>query len=117
MGGDYECGRFDELPADEVYPGVLRRSFSSDQATVTSYTFEPGAGFPLHSHPQEQITMIQAGEVEITVADQVQALSAGEWNVVAPDVPHGLRAGDSGAQILAIVVPRRRSPDAYRVLS
>ena len=117
MGRDYECGRFDELPSDEVYAGVIRRSFSSEQATVTSYTFEAGATFPLHSHPQEQITLIEAGEVEMTVGDQVEALTAGEWNVVAPDVAHGLRAGHSGARVLAVVVPRRESADAYRVLS
>jgi hypothetical protein len=28
-------------------------------------------------------------------------------------VEHGLRAGDSGAQFLAIIVPRRESPNAY----
>jgi quercetin dioxygenase-like cupin family protein len=110
-------GRFDELAVEEVYDGVIRRSFSSEQATVTSYSFKPGAAFPVHRHPQEQITLIQAGEVEMTVGDRVEPLGAGEWNVVAPNLAHGLRAGPAGAEVLSIVVPRRESADAYSVLA
>ena len=109
-------GRFDELPAEEVYAGVVRRSFSSEQATVTSYSFAPGAEFPLHRHPQEQITLIEAGEVEMTVGDRVEPLSAGDWSVVQADLEHGIRAGGAGARILAIVIPARASADAYKVV-
>jgi unsaturated pyranuronate lyase len=110
-------GNFAELPVDDVYDGVLRRTFSSDRATVTNYTFAPGATFPRHTHPQEQITLIQAGEVEMTIGDQVERLVAGDWSVVAPDVEHGITAGSSGATVVAIVVPRRESTDAYTVIS
>jgi quercetin dioxygenase-like cupin family protein len=103
------------MPAEEVYKGVRRRSFSSGKATVTSYSFAPGATFPLHRHPQEQITLIEAGEVEMTVGDRVESLAAGEWSVVEGDVEHGIRAGADGAQLVAIVVPRRGSDDAYTV--
>jgi quercetin dioxygenase-like cupin family protein len=109
-------GRFDELPADEIYEGVIRRSFSSTRATVTSYSFAPGARFPRHRHPQEQITLIEAGEAEMTVDDRVDSLAAGDWTVVGPDLEHGLRAGPAGAKILAIVIPRRESLGAYTVL-
>ena len=104
------------MPAEEVYAGVQRRSFSSEQATVTSYSFAPGATFPLHRHTQEQITLVEAGDVEMTVGDCVEPLAAGEWSVVASEVEHGIRAGSDGAMIVAIIVPRRESLDAYTVL-
>jgi quercetin dioxygenase-like cupin family protein len=110
-------GNFDQLPADLVYEGVTRRCFSSEQATVAGYTFAPGAAFPSHRHAQEQITLIQAGEVEMTIGDRVERLAAGDWSVVAPDVEHGITAGDGGATVLAIVVPRRESADAYTVVN
>jgi len=110
-------GNFDQLPADLVYDGVTRRSFSSDQATVTNYTFAPGATFPRHRHPQEQITLIQAGQVEMTIGDSVERLSAGDWSVVPGDVEHGITAGPGRATVVAIVVPRRGSADAYTVVS
>jgi quercetin dioxygenase-like cupin family protein len=109
-------GRFDDDVADEPYPGVVRRSFSSDQATVTGYWFEPGAIFPIHHHAQEQITLVREGELEFTVGDRVHALSPGAWCVVAPGVEHGLTAGVEGAHVIAIVVPRRERPDAYSVV-
>jgi quercetin dioxygenase-like cupin family protein len=108
-------GSFSELPSDELYTGVVRQTFSSARATVTSYTFEPGATFPIHSHPQEQITVVESGEAEITIGDRTESLSAGDWAIVEPEVEHGLRAGPTGASILAVIVPRRDHPDEYTV--
>ncbi len=110
-------GNFGELRADLPYPGVTRRSFNSERATVTSYTFDPGATFPRHHHPQEQITLVQAGDVEMTIGDRVERLEAGEWSVIEPDVEHGITAGSGGATVLAVAVPRRESVDAYTVVS
>jgi quercetin dioxygenase-like cupin family protein len=110
-----EYGSFDALPLDEPWPGVRRSAFDAAGATVTRYEFEPGAVFPMHSHPQEQITVLQAGEAEFTVDGDVRVLRPGEWSVVPPGLEHGLRAGRSGARFLAIVVPRRERPDAYEL--
>ncbi len=107
---------FASLPVDEPYDGLRRRSFSCAGATVTEYTFEPGARFPLHRHPQEQITLIQEGDVELTVEGETTSLAAGGWSVVGPEVEHGILAGESGARIVAIVIPRREQPDAYTVI-
>jgi quercetin dioxygenase-like cupin family protein len=110
------AGCFDDLPVDEPWPGVRRCAFDTQHATITRYEFEPGAEFPLHSHPQEQITLIQDGGVEFSVGGEVKPLRPGDWSVVPPNVPHGLRAGDGGARFLAIVVPKRDSPHAYTVV-
>jgi quercetin dioxygenase-like cupin family protein len=112
---EVDIGAFASLASDEPHPGVTRRTMSSDKATVTSYAFTPGARFPVHSHPQEQITVVQSGTVEMTIAGDVHALDAGGFTVVGPDVEHGVTAGDDGAEILAILVPRRADPDAYTV--
>ena len=109
-------GNFDELPADVPYLGVTRRSFNSERATVTSYTFAPGATFPRHHHAQEQITLVQSGDVEMTIGERVEHLQAGEWSVIEPDIEHGITAGGGGASVVAIVVPRRESVDAYTVV-
>jgi quercetin dioxygenase-like cupin family protein len=110
-----EFGSFDAIEGDEPWPGVHRNAFDTSRATVTRYEFEPGAVFPMHRHPQEQITVLEAGEAEFTVGDEVRVLRPGAWSVVPPGVEHGLAAGRSGARLLAIVVPRRERPDAYEV--
>jgi quercetin dioxygenase-like cupin family protein len=112
-GGEARSGSFEGMRADEPFPGVTRRSFDSERATVAAYTFAPGASFPLHRHPQEQITIVQRGRVEMTVGEAVHALPAGAWSIVAPGVAHGVTAGPAGAEMLAIVVPSRERPDDY----
>jgi quercetin dioxygenase-like cupin family protein len=100
-------GRFDELAAEEPYPGVRRRTVRSERATVAEYAFAPGASFPLHEHPQEQITLVLEGEVELTAAGTTERLAAGAWSVMPGGVEHGITAGANGARIVALVVPRR----------
>ncbi|HEY4278546.1 MAG TPA: cupin domain-containing protein [Conexibacter sp.] len=111
----FTLGSFEQSRADEPYAGIRRRSFDSEHATVAEYVFQPGAQFPLHHHPQEQITVIEHGEIELLVAGEARALSAGDWAVVAADVEHGIRAGANGARFVATIVPRRERIDAYTV--
>jgi quercetin dioxygenase-like cupin family protein len=111
MAGFPALGSFAGLEADQPYAGIQRRSFSSQGATVTSYEFEPGARFPMHRHDQEQITIVDRGDVEFTVDGVSQALREGDWSIVPGDMEHGLLAGASGARILAIIVPRRQDAD------
>jgi quercetin dioxygenase-like cupin family protein len=112
-----ELGSLESLPVAEPFPGLRRRSFDSAGATVNEYAFEPGARFPLHRHPQEQVTLVLEGEVEMTIDGRVSTLAAGAWSVVAPDVEHSITAGPQGARILAILVPRRSAADAYTVIA
>ena len=111
-----ELGTFETLPAEEPYPGLRRRTFDSAGATVNEYTFAAGASFPIHRHPQEQITIVLEGQVVLTVAGETSPLAEGAWSVVGPDVEHGITAGPGGARILAVIVPRRSGAGAYTVV-
>ena len=57
-------GSFADVAADVPYPGVSRRTVDAPAATVNRYDFAPGATFPRHRHPQEQITLVLEGSVE-----------------------------------------------------
>jgi quercetin dioxygenase-like cupin family protein len=81
----------------------------SERMTVSEYTFEPGASFPLHRHVQEQVTLVEAGEALLTVGGTTTVLSAGAWSVMPGGVEHGITAGAEGARIVAIVSPRREA--------
>jgi quercetin dioxygenase-like cupin family protein len=108
-------GSFHALEETEPYAGLRRRTFDSDGATVNEYRFEPDASFPLHRHPEEQITLIAEGEVELTQAGATSRLGAGDWAITAGGVEHGIRAGAAGARIVAIIVPRRIFADSYTI--
>ena len=102
-------GAFAGLEADTPYPGIVRRTVQSERMTLSEYTFEPGATFPLHSHAQEQVTLIEAGEVRLTAAGATKTLTAGAWSVMPGGVEHGITAGPEGARVVAILSPRRES--------
>lgn len=109
-------GIFDAIDCEEPYPGILRQSFSTERATVSRYTFSPRASFPLHRHPQEQITLVEQGSVEMTIEGKPTTMGAGAFSVVPGNVEHGITAGDSGARIVAVVMPQRAvHPDAPQV--
>ena len=108
-------GRLDELPPEQPFAGVTRRSVTTSQMTIASYAFEPGASFPLHSHPQEQWTLVERGSVHMTIAGEATPMEAGDWSLVDPGVQHGITAGDEGARILAIVSPPRASSGEYEL--
>jgi quercetin dioxygenase-like cupin family protein len=116
VSGGQRTGSFDELAESEPYDGLRRRTFDSAHATVNEYRFEPGARFPLHTHPEEQLTFVTEGKVELTAGGEVTRLGPGEWAVVDGGVPHGILALDDGAAILAIIIPRRGSETAYTVV-
>ena len=102
-----QIGRFDEIGAECPYDGIARRAMTTAKATVQEYRFEPGAAFPLHRHPQEQITLVLEGDVSFNAGGDTHELSAGAWSVVPGEVEHGITAGPAGARFLAILVPPR----------
>ena len=106
---------FGQLPSAEPYPGVRRQSVSTVGATITRYSFEPGASFPRHTHDQEQITVVEEGGVKMSVGSETLSMGPGEWSLVAGKAPHGIVAGDEGARIVAIIVPRRDSTDEISI--
>ena len=89
------------------YPGIQRRTHDTDEATIVEYAFAPGATFPLHRHPPEQIVVVREGSVELTAGRLLRTVDAGQWAVIPGGEDHGITAGDRGASFLAILVPRR----------
>ena len=110
-----EVGNFADAPEEEPFPGVRRRRFDADGATVTEYRFEPGATFPNHRHAQEQITMVAEGSLAMTIGGEVSELGPGGWSVVEGEVEHGITSGEDGARFTAVVTPRRAAANEYEV--
>ena len=108
-----ELGTFGDLPTDAPFAGIARRVLSTAKATVQEYRFEPGATFPQHHHPQEQITLVLEGSLSFTAGRDTHTLAAGGWSVVAGNEPHGITAGPDGTRFLAVLVPPRAETDTY----
>jgi quercetin dioxygenase-like cupin family protein len=105
-----QFGSFDRIDVERPYEGIERRVLATAKATVQEYSFKPGATFPLHRHPQEQLTLVLEGELSFTAGGEAHPLTAGSWSVVPGDADHGITAGSAGARFLAILVPPRKEP-------
>jgi quercetin dioxygenase-like cupin family protein len=111
------AGRLAALPGDAPFPGIERHVLSTEKATVQEYRFAPGATFPQHHHPQEQITVVLEGSLTLTAAGESEELEADAWSVVAGDEPHGITAGPAGARFLAILAPPRAAGETYVLIA
>lgn len=100
--------RLSDASFDEPFPGVRRYAANGERATLLRYTFTPGAGFPSHHHSEEQITLVESGELEFTLDGEIRRVGAGDVVVVPPDVPHGASACFGvRASLIAVLSPRR----------
>lgn len=103
--------QIESLPAEEVRPGVTRRTFSSERMTYIRYVYAPGAVFPSHSHAQEQITLVLQGRIAFTVGEGTVELGPGEAAVIPAGVEHGARVlGDEEVVTDNVMAPRREGP-------
>lgn len=79
---------WEALAWEPVRPGVERKSFSGDGATVALHRLQPGHEPRPHSHPNEQIVYILSGEVDFHIGGDTVRLRGGGLAVVPPNVMH-----------------------------
>jgi quercetin dioxygenase-like cupin family protein len=91
--------------------GIETRIFVGDNVMLSVVRLAPNAVGQVHSHPNEQWgVLLEGSAVRIQGSEEV-AVVAGEFWHSPGGVPHGIRAGASGAVVLDIFSPPR---DEYR---
>ena len=96
------------VPVEEVLPGILRQTVHGAGQTLVRYRYAPGAVFPVHAHPQEQITLVLAGRIAFRVGEERVELGPGDHAVIPPGVPHGASVlGDDPVETVNALSPRR----------
>ena len=99
---------WDAIVPEQVLPGVERQVVDGDRQTLVRYVYQPGADFPVHAHPQEQITTVLSGRIRFEVDGALLLLGPGEVAVIPADVPHGATVvGDEPVETLNSLSPKR----------
>jgi quercetin dioxygenase-like cupin family protein len=97
-----------DLDVEDVYPGITRQVVNGLRQTMVRYCYEPGSVFPVHSHPQEQITIVISGTIAFTIAGREQILGAGQVAVIPGGIDHGARViGNELVETYNALSPRR----------
>jgi quercetin dioxygenase-like cupin family protein len=104
---------WESIPATEVYPGITRQVVNGARQTMVRYVYQPGSIFPIHDHPEEQITVVVSGNIEFTVAGETITLGVGQVAVIPAGIPHGARVvGDQTVETFNALSPRREQHPA-----
>jgi quercetin dioxygenase-like cupin family protein len=99
---------FDQLNNTRARPGVERRVFSGEGATLAFTTLAPGHSPRPHSHPHEQIVYMLSGRARFVVGEEETIIGPGEMLLVPPGVEHFAQTlGEEPAVDLSVFTPRR----------
>ncbi|MGA2736919.1 MAG: cupin domain-containing protein [Bryobacteraceae bacterium] len=101
---------------ERLNPLLGRKTIHGQTLTVARIRLGKGAVVPMHSHPNEQISMLESGAVRFLIDGEERILRAGDALVIPPDVPHMVEAIEDSLAV-DLFAPRRedwiRGDDAY----
>jgi quercetin dioxygenase-like cupin family protein len=108
-----ESVTWSDVAAEEVYPGISRQVLQGERQTMVRYVYAPGSVFPVHSHPEEQVTVVVSGEIEFTIGGMPVVLRAGQAAVIPANMPHGAKViGNVAVETFNALSPRRERQPA-----
>lgn len=99
---------FSKIAPEQMGAGITRQTIHNAQSTLAKWVFAKGAVVPLHHHPNEQITWITAGSVEVFSQGKRFVVHAGEVIVFPANVPHEFHSLEDGTVDIDIFTPARQ---------
>jgi quercetin dioxygenase-like cupin family protein len=112
-------GSWNGVEAWPIHPGVGIHAIGGDQVLLCRATYEPGTRVKRHAHEAtEQLMLIVAGSVEMTIAGETRLMRVGDVAVVNRGVEHELHSAEGVTFIEALSpVPLDHVPDRERDLA
>ena len=101
---------------EPLNPLIGRKMIHGQTMTVARIRLRKGAVVPMHSHPNEQISMLESGALRFTISGEERILRAGDAVVIPPDAPHAVEALEDSLAVDLFSPPREdwiRGDDAY----
>ena len=95
------------IPAATVADGIERQMVYGERLMVCRLRLAPHVVTAVHSHPHEQITMVERGRVRFTVDGAERLVAAGDVLHFPPNVPHGATMLDEEVVLIDVFSPIR----------
>ncbi|MGE5358543.1 MAG: cupin domain-containing protein [Bacteroidales bacterium] len=96
-----------EVPVQLVAEGIERQMVWGEQLMVCRLRFAPGVVTPVHTHPHEQVTLVERGRVRFTVDGQDRVAVAGDVLHFPSNLSHGATMLDEEVVLVDIFTPLR----------
>ena len=72
----------------ELLPGILARTFWGQEMLAAVVDLDPHTELPVHSHPHEQIGMVQSGKASFRIGYEERIIQTNDVYCVPSDVEH-----------------------------
>jgi unsaturated pyranuronate lyase len=104
----FQHAAWDAIPAERIGDGIERQMIWGRQLMVCRLRISPRVVTAVHSHPHEQITIIERGRVRFTIAGEDRMSSAGDVLHFPSECAHGATVLDEEAVLIDIFSPVRQ---------
>jgi quercetin dioxygenase-like cupin family protein len=95
------------IPVEHIAEGIRRQMIWGERLMVCRLQFEPHTVTAVHSHPHEQITIVERGRVDFFIEGQRRPASAGDVLVFPSNMQHGATMLDEEVVLIDIFSPPR----------
>ena len=95
------------VPKERVNEGIERQMVWGERVMVCRLRIAPRTVTPVHTHPHEQITLVERGPVEFTIDGQTRIVQTGDVLVFPSHLRHGATMLDEEVVLIDIFSPPR----------
>ena len=96
-----------DIPSQRISEGVDRQMVVGERLMMCRLTLQPHVDTPVHSHPHEQMTLVERGRVRFTIDGRPRVVGAGDVLHFPPNVAHGATMLDEEVVLIDIFTPIR----------
>jgi quercetin dioxygenase-like cupin family protein len=95
------------VPSEQIGEGVDRQMVVGERLMMCRLTLQPHVETPIHSHPHEQMTIVERGRVRFTIDGSARVVGAGDVLHFPPNVAHGATMLDEEVVLIDVFTPIR----------
>ena len=95
------------VPIEQIGEGIRRQMVWGERVMVCRLEIAARTVTPVHSHPHEQITLVERGPVEFTIGSETRVASTGDVLHFPANLRHGATMLDQDVVLVDIFSPIR----------
>ena len=104
---DYQHIDWGSVPAEQLAEGIERQMIWGERLMMCRLILQPQVVTAVHSHPHEQITLVEHGPVRFTIDGQTRIVHTGDVLHFPSDCEHGATMLDEEVVLIDIFSPIR----------
>lgn len=83
---------WEQIAEERMSAAISRKVIHSEAMTIARIRLQKGAIVPLHSHANEQVTILETGKLRFVIDGEERLLNGGETLLIPPNAPHLVEA-------------------------